>query len=146
MSVIQQKSGVSWRMLASPVAAGRARVLVAGVMREWGLPFLVADAALVVGELAANAVGASGLRDVIKVHAGIGAGEVRLSVWDGCDAWPVARRVEVSLETLDLREENFDDNGGWGLSIVESLTRRYWVESTWPRGKWVCAALNGALE
>ena len=100
------------------------------------------DAVLVMGELAANAIEASGRRDVIKVHAGLGAGEVVLAVWDGCAAQPVTQHVELSLETLDLREKNFDANGGWGLSIVESLAGRCWVDRTWPAGKWVCAAMT----
>lgn len=103
---------------------------------------LVSDAVLVVGELAANAIEASGAADVIKVHIGLGAGEVVLAVWDASDARPVTRHVELSLETLDLTPEHFDDNGGWGLSIVESLATRCWVDPTPPRGKWVCAALK----
>ncbi len=129
-------------MLASPVVAGFARELVSGVLWEWGLPFLVPDAVLVMGELAANAIEASGRQDVIKVHVELGVGEVVLAVWDGCAAQPVAQDVELSLETLDLREENFDANGGWGLSIVEGLAERYWVDHTRPVGKWVCAAMK----
>lgn len=136
-----EKSGVTRQFAASPAAAGLARDQVSGALREWGLAFLVSDAVLVMGELAANAVEVSGAADVIKMHVGRGVGEVVLAVWDGCDARPVARKVEISLETLDLSEENFDDNGGRGLVIVEALARRCWIDPTPPRGKWVCAAL-----
>ncbi|TDD80013.1 hypothetical protein E1298_26580 [Actinomadura rubrisoli] len=79
---------------------------------------------------------------MIKVYVGLGDGEVVLAVWDGSAARPVARHVDLSLETLDLREEHFDDNGGRGLSIVEKLSARRWVDATWPAGKWVCAAIK----
>lgn len=90
----------------------------------------------------ANAIGVSDPTDVIKVYVGLRAGEVVLAVWDGCDGRPVVRKVELSLETLDLSEENVDDNGGRGLWIVESLAGRCWVEPTHPSGKWVCATLK----
>jgi anti-sigma regulatory factor (Ser/Thr protein kinase) len=102
---------------------------------------LISDAALVVGELVTNAVTVSSAADMIKVYVGLESGEVVLGVWDGCDGQPVVRRMEISLETLDLSEENFDDNGGRGLAIVEALARRCWTVPTPPCGKWVCAAL-----
>lgn len=139
---MENKTGVSRQLMASPAVPGMARDQVAGALRRWGLPFLVSDAVLIIGELAANAVEASRAADVIKVHVGLGAGEVVLAVWDRSDARPATRHVELSLETLDLSPERFDDNGGWGLSIVESLAARCWVDPTPPRGKWVCAALK----
>ncbi|TMQ92132.1 ATP-binding protein [Actinomadura soli] len=142
MALLGKKTGVSRQFVASPAVSGLARDQVSGALRGWGLPFLVSDAVLVVGELVANAVKVSGTADVIKVYVGLGAGEVVLGVWDGCDGRPVARKVEISLETLDLSEENFDDNGGRGLAIVEALAWRCWTDPTPPQGKWVCAALN----
>ena len=133
MAPMGWKSGVTRQLMASPAVSGMARDQVAGALRRWGLPFLVSDAVLVIGELVANAVEASRVADVIKVHVGLGAGEVVLAVWDGSDARPVTRHVELSLETLDLSPERFDDNGGWGLSIVESLAARCWVDPTPPR-------------
>ncbi|TDC76746.1 ATP-binding protein [Actinomadura sp. 7K507] len=142
MALTEKKTGVSRQFAASSAVAGLARDQVASALREWELSFLVPDAALVMGELVANAIVASGLADVIKVHVGFRVAEVVLAVWDRCDGRPLVQKVELSLETLDLREENFDDNGGWGLSIVESLASRCWVEPTRPSGKWVCAALK----
>ncbi|WP_344907958.1 ATP-binding protein [Actinomadura meridiana] len=128
--------------MASPVVSGLARDLVSGVLRQWGMPLLISDAVLVVGELVANAVAVSGVVDMIKVYVGLGPGDVVLGVWDGCEGQPVVRKVEISLETLDLSEESFDDNGGRGLAIVEALARRCWTVPTPPCGKWVCAALS----
>ncbi|MFA1550791.1 ATP-binding protein [Actinomadura chokoriensis] len=140
--LMEEKTGVSRQFVASPAVAGLAQDQVSGALRAWGLPLLVSDAVLVMGKLAANAVEASRAAEVIKVYVGRGAGEVVLAVWDGCDARPVTRHVELSLETLDLCPDRFDDNGGWGLSIVENLAARCWVDPTPPRGKWVCAALK----
>lgn len=142
MALMGQKSGVSRKFAASPAVSGLARDQVSGALREWGLAFLVTDAVLVMGELAANAVKVSGTADAIKVHVGLGDGEVVLGVWDGCDGQPVVRNVEISLETLDLSEENLDDNGGRGLAIIEALAWRCWTDPTPPHGKWVCAALK----
>ncbi|MBE1533298.1 ATP-binding protein [Actinomadura algeriensis] len=134
--------GITRVWVVSPAAVGLGRDQVSRALREWGLALLVPDAVSIVGELMANAVRVSGRLDAVKVHVGVRAGDVVLGVWDGCRARPVRRTVELSLETLDLREENFDDNGGWGLSIVETLADRCWIEETPPRGKWVCAALR----
>lgn len=140
--MLEKQSGVTRKLVASTVVSGLARDQVTSALRGWGLSFLVSDAVLVIGELAANTVEASRAADVIKVHVGLGAGEVVLAVWDGSDARPVTRHVELSLETLDLCPEHYDDNGGWGLSIVENLATRCWADPTPPRGKWVCAALK----
>ncbi|WUH98179.1 ATP-binding protein [Spirillospora sp. NBC_00431] len=145
MALLKNKSGVSRKFAASPAVSGLARDQVSGALRGWGLPFLVSDAVLVVGELVANAVKVSGAADVIEVHVGLGNGEVVLGVWDGCDERPVARNVQISLETLDLSEENLDDNGGRGLAIVEALAWRCWTDPTSPHGKWVCAALRAEV-
>jgi len=48
---------------------------------------------------------------------------------------------ELSLATLDVREEHFDDNGGWGLPLVQALANSYGVEPT-QGGKWVWASLK----
>ncbi|MFI0481941.1 ATP-binding protein [Actinomadura sp. 9N215] len=142
MALLKTKTGVSRQFVASPAVSGLARDQVSGVLREWELQFLVSDAVLVMGELVANAVKVSGRGDAIKVYVGLRAVGVVLGVWDGSDERPVARNVEISLDTLDLSEENFDDNGGRGLAIVEALAWRCWTDPTPPHGKWVCAALR----
>ncbi|TDD63566.1 hypothetical protein E1298_43640, partial [Actinomadura rubrisoli] len=62
VAAMGQKSGITRQLLASPVVAGLAREQVSRALREWGLPFLESDAVLVMGELAANAIAASGRR------------------------------------------------------------------------------------
>ncbi|POM26751.1 hypothetical protein BTM25_11570 [Actinomadura rubteroloni] len=89
----------------------------------------------------ANAIEVSGVLDCVKVHARVEGRRVVLAVWDCDAALPCPQQVELSLETLDVGEDSWDDNGGWGLTIVQSLSSAYWVELTPPRGKWVCAAL-----
>ncbi|MWA04558.1 hypothetical protein F8568_030095 [Actinomadura sp. LD22] len=142
MEVTERQTRITRAFPVSLAVAGLARDQVAHALIGWEMPEMVPDALSITGELVANALRASERLETIKVHVGLGAGEVVLGVWDGCAARPAPRRVELSLETLDLREENFDDNGGWGLSIVDALAVRSWVEETRPRGKWVCAALK----
>ncbi|MBC6460041.1 hypothetical protein HKK72_19430 [Actinomadura sp. HBU206391] len=49
--------------------------------------------------------------------------------------------VELELDDLDLSEENFDDNGGWGLSLARELASECGVTRTEHGGKWVWAKL-----
>lgn len=123
---------------ASVAAAGLARDLIGNALRRWGVPAVASDAMLIVGELMANAVAASGTADTVKIHARRECGHIVLAVWDGGEGRPVRRNIELDLDTLDLAEENHDANGGWGLRLVEALAARCWVEATPPRGKWVC--------
>ncbi|POM27792.1 hypothetical protein BTM25_22130 [Actinomadura rubteroloni] len=127
---------------ASLAAAGVARDQTRNALQRWGLAALASDAVLIVGELMANAVEVSGVLDRIGVHVRAERTRIVLAVWDGDAALPAPRHVELSLEALDLDEDNWDDNGGWGLTIVQSLSSACWIEQTPPRGKWVCAALT----
>jgi hypothetical protein len=52
---------------------------------------------------------------------------------------------DLTPDTLDLREENFDDNGGWGLPIVQMLSADCGVEPTHGGGKWVWANISVAV-
>ncbi|WP_433332968.1 ATP-binding protein [Spirillospora sp. CA-294931] len=128
-------------LAATAASVGTARNRVAEVLSEWNLAVHVENASLIVSELATNATEASDPTEVIKLHLAQRSGEVVLAVWDSSRLQPARKRPFLTLETLDLAEENFDANGGWGLSIVETLASRYWVEPTTPTGKWVCAAL-----
>ncbi|WP_433325545.1 hypothetical protein [Spirillospora sp. CA-294931] len=66
-----------------------------------------------------------------------------LAVWDSSDAMPQARPVvELEPEDLDLSPANFDNNGGWGLPLVEALACQSGVTRTQPHGKWVWARLK----
>ncbi|MFC0037336.1 ATP-binding protein [Actinomadura rayongensis] len=141
MSATSAVLAVTGQFPTSTSAVGLAPDRVGNALVRWNCSELVADAILIVGELMANAIEVSGVLDRIKVHARVEGRKVILAVWD-CDvALPCPQQVELSLETLDLSADNWDDNGGWGLTIVQSLSSAYWVERTPPRGKWVCAAL-----
>jgi hypothetical protein len=68
---------------------------------------------------------------------------VLLAVWDSSDHMPTVKEVvELTLDDLDLSEENFDNNGGWGLPLVRALSCDCGVSKTNPRGKWVWARLT----
>ncbi len=48
-----------------------------------------------------------------------------IAVWDADHALPEAKPMaELTLDDLDLSEEAFDDNGGWGLHIVQALAAK----------------------
>jgi hypothetical protein len=111
-----------------PVSASvpAARHFVVDVLRAWGLGDLDADAAIIVSELATNAVrhADSPFRVVLDRQLD----GVRIGVEDaGRDA--LARR---SPDSYDL--------GGRGVDIVEALSRR-WGSTDLPSGKLVWAEL-----
>jgi anti-sigma regulatory factor (Ser/Thr protein kinase) len=133
---------------AGPVAVGRyhacsqvflpvaesvpsARHFVVDVLRAWGLDDLDGDAAIVISELATNALrhAETPFRAVLdRQQQG-----VRVGVEDAAPD-PLARR---SSDSYDL--------GGRGVDIVEALSRRWgWTEL--PSGKLVWAELVGAAE
>jgi anti-sigma regulatory factor (Ser/Thr protein kinase) len=66
------------------------------------------------------------------------AGVIHFAVWDRSPRKPEANMPELTPETLDLREENFDENGGWGLPLVEALAESCGITPT-EGGKWVWA-------
>jgi hypothetical protein len=49
--------------------------------------------------------------------------------------------VELTLETLDLSEEHWDDNGGRGLPIVGTLATTWGFTPDPAGGKWAWARL-----
>jgi anti-sigma regulatory factor (Ser/Thr protein kinase) len=129
-------------VLASKAAAGLARSGVKGVLLGLGLAGAIDDGCLIMGELVNNAVAVSPNASTIRIFAGLRARGLVVAVWDADQRMPQRRpMVETSLEELDLRPENFDRNGGWGLGIVTALAKECWVERTEP-GKWVCASLD----
>lgn len=132
---------------AGPVAVGRyhacspvylpmaesvpaARHFVVDVLRAWGMDDLDGDAAIVISELATNALrhAESPFRAVLDRHQD----GVRLGVEDAARD-PLARRSPPDSHDL----------GGRGVDIVEALSRR-WGWSELPSGKLVWAELVGA--
>ena len=132
----------SREMPATKAAAGLARSGVKSVLLELGFAEAVEDGCLIVGELVNNAIAVSSEASIIRVFAGLRPRGLVVAVWDADQRMPRRRPApQMSLEELDLRPENFDRNGGWGLGIVAALARECWVERTNP-GKWGCASLN----
>jgi anti-sigma regulatory factor (Ser/Thr protein kinase) len=103
-----------------------ARHFVVGVLRSWGLADLVPDAALIVSELATNALRHAGspFRAVVDRRGG----GLRLGVEDATDT------------PLERRDAHPEDLSGRGVHIVEALSRR-WGYSPLPGGKVVWAEL-----
>lgn len=112
-----------------PEQVAEARHFVAALLAEWGC---VDEGALVVGELAANAVRHSLSGKVggwFLVGVGFGADFVRIEVIDqGGDSVPVVR------DATDLEE------GGRGLMLVAACAKD-WGAKTLPQGSSVWADL-----
>ncbi|GAA0545974.1 hypothetical protein GCM10009546_05040 [Actinomadura livida] len=68
---------------------------------------------------------------------------VIIAVWDAAHALPQAKPMaELTLEDLDLSEDAFDDNGGWGLHIVQALSTKCGVIRDPAGGKWVWSRMR----
>jgi anti-sigma regulatory factor (Ser/Thr protein kinase) len=110
-----------------PESVPAARHFVLDVLRSWGHQGLVADAALIVSELATNALShaVTPFRAVVQRLDG----GVRIAVEDATDA------------PLERREPSLDAVGGRGVDIVEALSGT-WGSQMLPGGKVVWADLD----
>jgi hypothetical protein len=113
-----------------PLAAHAVRRFVIDTLDEWGQSDLTDDAALVVSELASNALlhAESPFRVSIRWRGPV----VRLSVHDASCLFPVCRAAPSEVP------------GGRGVGIVASLARR-WGTDPVPEGKVVWAELQTHL-
>jgi serine/threonine-protein kinase RsbW len=105
--------------LAAALDAPRAaRAAVCGWMAGHVSETMLADAQLLVVELVANSVrhGDAPPDSVVRVRARVGADVVRLEVEDGGVAGSVKRRAP-----------DLERGGGFGLQVVEALSRRWGV-------------------
>ncbi|HEU5155544.1 MAG TPA: ATP-binding protein [Streptosporangiaceae bacterium] len=128
---------------ATPAVTGRVRLLIDRHLCDWGLRAeRYADLHLIAAELLANAVRETpGRRIRTRCVPDFDAGVIRFSVWDSSARRPEANLPELTLESLDLREENFDANGGWGLPLVTALAVSCGVTPA-HGGKWVWAVIK----
>ncbi len=124
--VVEAGHACSRVYLPTPESVPAARHFVVDVLRAWGHADLVPDAALIVSELATNALHHAGspFRAVVdRRRGGLRVG------------------VEDATETpLQRREITMDDVSGRGVHIVEALAER-WGSSPRPGGKVVWAEL-----
>ncbi|MGW2563583.1 SpoIIE family protein phosphatase [Streptomyces sp. NPDC001514] len=120
----------AWDLPAEPVAAGRARELVAGRLTQWGLDELVFPTELIASELVTNAV-----------RYAEGPLHLRLIR----DRTLVCEVADAGHTAPHLRHSGDDDEGGRGLFIVAQLVLRWgtrysrdgksiWTEQALPSG------------
>jgi len=129
-------------MMASKAAPGLARTLTRTRLHEWGYSHISDDAFLIASELITNAAAATPGREIRFQFSRDVAGVV-IAVWDAAPSSPRPRPVvEVTPETLDLSEEHWDDNGGWGLPIVAAIATECGHSPDPSGGKWVWARLK----
>jgi hypothetical protein len=133
--------------IATPTVPGQVRLLIDCRLPDWGLTAeryadLRADLHLIAAELLTNAIHETPER-TIRTYClpDLNAGVIHFAVWDSSARKPEAHRPELTLATLDLREENFDNNGGWGLPLVEALAESCGITPA-EGGKWVWANIK----
>ncbi|WP_435137440.1 ATP-binding protein [Actinacidiphila sp. bgisy144] len=116
-------------LVCGPLAVGRAREHVRGVLAEWAAPETLAyDAVTVVVELAGNAVRHAGGRCALSMW--VTNTRLHLGLWDQSPARPVLRPI------------SYDAECGRGLRVVAGLSEGQWGTAlTRPEGKVVWAAL-----
>ncbi|GAA0957348.1 ATP-binding protein [Actinocorallia libanotica] len=132
-------------MAASKASAGLAWTLVEPRLARWGLGEDARyDAHLILAELVANAVAVTPVGGGITVYCRRDAGGAVLGVADPCAGLPrhPSPVVEMEPEELDAGEEGFDDNGGWGLTLVAALSADCGVTPLDSGGKVVWARLQ----
>ncbi|MEU8342972.1 ATP-binding protein [Spirillospora sp. NPDC048832] len=129
-------------MLASKAAPGLARTLTKHRLHKWGITHISDDAFLIASELITNAVAATPGKE-IRYQCSRDAAGVLIAVWDANPTLPrLHPLIELALETLDVSEENWDDNGGRGLPIVTALAAECGHTPDSSGGKWVWARLK----
>lgn len=121
-SALKSGTGAAFHLVSGlklaplPTAISCARLHAVAVLHEWGLRDLSDNAALIVSELATNAVAASAVLDSrppIALRLSVGHGRVLIEVWDSSPA-------DVVTSTADD-----DSESGRGLVIVDAVADRW---------------------
>ena len=129
-------------LTGTPSAVGIARTLTEAQIRKWDYSRILDSALLVASEIVTNAVRQTPGEE-IRLQLSRDAYGIIIAVWDGDHALPAAKPMaELTLEDLDLSEEAFDDNGGWGLHIVQAMSDKCGVTADPAGGKWVWARMH----
>lgn len=128
-------------LLGTPATVGLARTLTDAWMRKWDYFNILDDALLIVSELVTNAACETPGREIC-FQVSRDAQGVIIAVWDSGVGVPRAKPLRrLTLEDLDLSEEAFDDNGGWGLHIVQALSAHCGATRDPGGGKWIWARM-----
>jgi anti-sigma regulatory factor (Ser/Thr protein kinase) len=130
------------RLVAVLTAVGLAREYVRQTLRLWQVVEEIDSAKLVVSELVTNAVRSIGITEaspewervtaqhVIGVQLRLVGGSLYVEVWDRGDGSPV------------VPEQTPDAEGGRGLFLVESVSKRWGIHRPAVGGKTVWAELS----
>lgn len=129
-------------LTGTPSAVGLARTFADAQIRKWDYSHILDSALLIVSELVTNAARQTPDKE-IRLQLSRDAYGITIAVWDADHELPKATPMtELTLEDLDLSEEAFDDNGGWGLHIVRALSAKCGVTADPAGGKWVWSRMH----
>jgi anti-sigma regulatory factor (Ser/Thr protein kinase) len=153
LGLVDEEGSQHFRAMMPPAleSVSRVRREIRDVATGWRLPVdVVADAALVVSELATNAVLHARTSFVVVAHP-LGHEGIRLEVTDSSGEAvlsplappPAVPGLLEDLDEVDALRETLSDEGttGRGLSLVEKLSD-LWGVSAGPSGKTVWAELR----
>ncbi|MEV0660841.1 ATP-binding protein [Actinomadura luteofluorescens] len=129
-------------LMGTPSAVGLARTLVDARIRNWNYSRILDSVLLVVSELVTNAARQTPHAE-IRLQVSRDPHGIVIAVWDADYVLPQAKPMkELTLEDLDLSGEAFDDNGGWGLHIIQALSSTCGVTADPAGGKWVWSRIQ----
>ncbi|WP_433466814.1 ATP-binding protein [Spirillospora sp. CA-128828] len=122
-----------------PEVVQQGRLIVESQALQWGLAEeTVENAVLVASELLTNAVRATRGRPV-SLRMALSEAGLRVEVWDSSPVRPKASIPDLSMPECPLPDDA-PDPGGWGLGIVDFLSKEYGVRAEFD-GKTVWAQL-----
>ncbi|MFD7626720.1 ATP-binding protein [Streptomyces sp. NPDC059851] len=101
----------SWPLVRDLTSAGRARRVVTGRLRDWGLGGLADTAELLVSELVTNALRHA--RGPVRLNLRVAGDRLLCEVEDACDADPVRRTAHRGAE------------GGRGIELLDLLSEAW---------------------